>query len=335
MVKIDVIVLIPTLNEANHIRPVLHALLGNDPLSDRSMIVVADGGSTDTTCDIVQSIAADHPNLRLLHNPGRTQAAAMNILLTPEFEGADIAVRCDAHAIYPPGFVADTVAALSAHNVASVVVTMDAVAGHNAGCFRRGLALVADSRLGAGGSPHRGGAASGYVDHGHHAAFRLNAFRALGGYDSSFVANEDAEYDRRLINAGHRIWLASDIRIGYIPRDTPRGLWRQYYRYGQGRAATCLKHRIRPKLRQMIPVVHVLLMIMSLAILPFTLLGFVWPLAYSLLLLGAAVSLAWQHRTACGLVAAPALAIMHAAWGLGFLRGLLKGAPPERTGTTQ
>ena len=335
MVKCDVIVLIPTLNEASHIGAVLHALFDNDSWADRSMIVVADGGSTDTTCDIVRSIAADHSNLRLLHNPGRTQAAAMNMLLTPEFDGADIAVRCDAHAIYPPGFVADTVAALSAHNVASVVVTMDAVAGHNAGCFRRGLALVADSRLGAGRSPHRGGAASGYVDHGHHAAFRLNAFRALGGYDRSFVANEDAEYDRRLINAGHRIWLASDIRIGYIPRDTPRGLWRQYYRYGQGRAATCLKHRIRPKLRQMIPFAHVLLMIASLAILPFTLLGFVWPLAYSMLLLGAAASLTWRHRIVCGLVAAPALAIMHAAWGLGFMRGLLRRTSHERTGTTQ
>ena len=39
---------------------------------------------------------------------------------------------------------------------------------------------------------------SGYVDHGHHAAFRAASFKAIGGYDETFSHNEDAEFDGAL-----------------------------------------------------------------------------------------------------------------------------------------
>ncbi|MEL6680624.1 MAG: glycosyltransferase family 2 protein, partial [Pseudomonadota bacterium] len=225
--------------------------------------------------------------------------------------------RCDAHAAYPERFVSRLVEAMRAQRADSVVVPMDAMA--ESGCFQRGLAWIADSKLGAGGSAHRGGTASGFVDHGHHAAFRLAAFTALGGYDTGFRANEDAEYDRRLTDAGGRIWLDGGIRIGYFPRSTPGGLLKQYYHYGRGRAQTCLKHRIRPKLRQLIPVVNLVLLAASLALVPFTAMGLLWPLVYGALLAGAAVSSALRHGSPCALWGGPAIGIMHIAWGYGFL----------------
>ncbi|MBY8977353.1 glycosyltransferase family 2 protein [Rhodobacteraceae bacterium NNCM2] len=326
-----VLILIPTLNEADHIEDVLGQLLSDEPYAAECLTIVADGGSDDGTRSIVERLGGRYPKLELRHNADRIQAAAVNLALDDAFAGFDILIRCDAHASYPPGFVSSLVAELDARpDAASVVIPMDAMAGE--GCFQRGLAWVADTPLGAGGSPHRGGQRSGYVDHGHHAAFRLSMYRQLGGYDTGFVANEDAEYDRRVTDAGGRIWLAGAIRIGYFPRRTARSLFKQYWRYGIGRAQTCLKHRVKPALRQLIPVAHVLALAVSAVLLPFSALGLVWPLVYAAVVIFTGLMVAFEHRSPCGLHAATAVAVMHFAWGCGFLCGLAKGVPPTGGG---
>ena len=325
-----VLVAIPTLNEAPHIETVLRQIIEGDPMAAASEVLVLDGGSTDGTQAKVTALAEEFSGLKLLHNPGRTQAAALNMLLAEDYADVDVLIRADAHAAYPARFVERLVESLRANEAQSVVIPMDAVATE--GCFQRGLAWIADTKLGAGGSPHRGGAASGYVDHGHHAAFDMATFRRLGGYDVRFIANEDAEYDRRVTESGGRIWLDAQIRIGYFPRGSARGLWRQYYRYGVGRAQTCLKHRIRPGLRQLIPAVHVILLGLSTLLLPVSPAGLLWPLVYSALVLAAGASMAIRRKSACGLYGALALAVMHTAWGLGFIGQLLRGVLAERKG---
>lgn len=311
-----VVIFIPTLNEEAHIEGVLRDLLDGDPLAAASPIVVADGGSSDDTRAVVARLSAAQPNIRLIDNPKRLQAAALNLALGPDWADRAILIRVDAHARYPRGYVSRLVAALEETGAASVVVPMDAAAA--TGCFQRGLAVIADTKLGAGGSPHRGGARSAWVEHGHHAAFRLAEFRDLGGYDESFVANEDAEYDRRLTESGGRIWLDAGIRVTYFPRSGPAGLWRQYRRYGEGRARTCLKHRVRPALRQLAPVGNLGLLALSALALAVTPLGWIWPATYGAVLLGASLWAAARLGSLCGLWAGPALGVMHLAWGLGF-----------------
>jgi len=308
----SIIVMIPTLNEADHIAAVL-AQLHEDAAHQ---LIVADGGSTDGTQQIVTGFAATNPNVRLVHNEGRTQAAAMNMLLHSSF-AADIIIRADAHASYPDGFVRDLAASLDAHDAASVVIPMDAVAGP--GCFQKGNAWIADSVLGAGGSAHRGGTRSGYIEHGHHAAFTMDSFRNIGGYDTSFKANEDAEYDQRLTQFGGRIWLDADIRIDYFPRAYASSLFKQYFGYGVGRARFCHKHSVRPKLRQLIPLIHVGLLALSILLLPFTALGWLWPVIYLTVITYAGIASAIKNHSLCGLMGTVALAIMHTAWGVGYL----------------
>lgn len=323
----DALVVIPTLNEERYIERCLSALMDGGGV-ERCRFVVADGGSTDATRSIVDAMARERPNLALRHNPGRIQSAALNLALEPEYDRSRVLVRCDAHAVYPPDYVAQVVASLRRHGVASVVVPMDAVV--EGGCFQRGLGWVADTRLGAGGSPHRGGTRSGFVDHGHHAGFDLDVFRALGGYDTAFPVNEDAEFDRRLRAAGHRIWLDAEIRIGYVPRSSPGALARQYFRYGDGRARTCLKHAILPRPRQAIPILNLLALAASLALVPFSGLGLIWPGLYLALLLGVSAAGAAGLRSVCGLWSGVAAGIIQLAWGLGFLRRALAGLPRQQ-----
>jgi succinoglycan biosynthesis protein ExoA len=329
----QVIVGIPTLDEERHIESCIRGLIGVDPWMQSVDVVVADGGSRDGTCAIVRRLAGEFPNLRLRHNPDRVQAAGLN-LVAAEADDRRYLVRCDAHATYPPGYVREAVETLAGlgEEVAAVAAVMDA---QGSGSFARAAAWVVDTPLGAGGAAHRGGRRSGFVEHGHHAAFRLDWFRRVGGYDSRFRHNEDAELDHRLGRAGGRVWLEARLRLGYRMREGPWALARQYWNYGRGRAKTVLKHRVRPRARQLLPVANLVGLLAGAvggALEPWLLLP---ALAYGTVLLGGGVVCAVAMRAPGGLWAAPALAIIHNAWAIGFVARLAAGvtglAPAERS----
>lgn len=311
-----VLVVIPTLNEERHIEGVLAQLIEGDPRMRDVRVVVADGGSTDATRARVAALAARHPKVTLIDNPERLQSAAVNRAVATFGAEADVLVRCDAHAAYPASYVLDVAQALLQRDVDSLVVPMDA---RGDGCFQRAVAWIVDTPLGAGGAAHRGGRRSGYVDHGHHAAFRVTKFRELGGYDPTFSHNEDAEYDRRLAESGGRIFLEAGLRKVYYPRTTFRALWRQYRNYGRGRARTILKHAAPPKPRQMAPVINLALQAGALALAPVAPITLAAPVAYLGALGAVSVLTAAARGSWCGLGAGPALFAIHMAWAIGFV----------------
>lgn len=320
----QIIVAVPALNEAGFIADCLSSLGLDAPEMAQVAFVVADGGSTDGTAQIVTQMARTRDNLHLLDNPARLQSAGVNaVAACPVAQARSILVRCDAHALYPEGYVLGLAASLQASEAASVVVAMDA-AGST--CFARGAAWIVDTPLGSGGASHRGGRQSRFVDHGHHAAFDLELFSKIGGYDATFSHNEDAEFDRRLGKEGGRIWLDADLRLTYFMRATPRALARQYYNYGRGRMRTLQKHGDRPKLRQMLPVV--LLGICVLSLLSGALIhpwGYAGVLGYGLILLSASIWMLARKRALCGLWAGVALGVMHLSWALGAVRMRFSG----------
>jgi len=316
-----ILIAVPTLNEEAHIETCIRSLMTGDARLADVKLVVADGGSTDRTVELVTALSHEFPNVSVIENPKRLQSAAIN-KVAASAAGTDVKylVRCDAHSIYPPGFVTDVADAMVRTEAASVVVCMDAV---GTSCFQKANAWIVDTPLGSGGSAHRGGTASGYYDHGHHAGFDIEHFRSIDGYDESFSHNEDAEYDHRLALAGGKIWLDADIRLSYLPRATVRSLAKQYYAYGRGRARNLMKHKAKPKLRQLAPVVNLLALVGAggaAMIFPvFT----AYPAFYVAALVAASAYMAIKHRSACGLLAGLASGTMHIAWAAGFLRQIV------------
>ncbi len=319
-------VIVPTLNEEHYILPCLTSLLGGRPDWVRQIIVV-DGGSTDRTVDLVRSLARTHSNVSVLHNPKRLQSAAVNLaarLAAPEVR---VLLRADAHSVYPPGFISMCVGALVAHNAASVVVSIHTV---GTGGLQRAIAAAQNSRLGNGGSAHRIGRAGQYVEHGHHAAFDRNAFLRMGGYDETFSHNEDAEFDRRLVLAGGRIWLTEQA-VMYFPRRTLSSLARQYVRNGAGRARTIKLHRMKPKLRQVMPLVLMAVNLGGLALMPESPWFGLPLLLYLLGCCGWGAIASARTRDAWLLAMGPAAITMHMAWAVGFIRCWF-GWPPVPLG---
>ncbi len=314
---------IPCLNEAGHIEGLVRHLL-DDPDWPDPLVVVADGGSTDGTAEIVRAMAAEDRRIRLLDNPHRLQSSAVNLAAARCGRGRRFMVRVDAHAGYPTAYVSRLVAEARRTGAASVAVAMDTV-GH--GGFQSAAAAAQNSLLGVGGAAHRMGRASGWVDHGHHALFDLEHFFGAGGYDESFRANEDAEFDVRLARRGGRVWLSGEVRVTYHPRSTAGALFRQYLHYGQGRARTLQRHRLRPKLRQLLPAAvapAVLVAPLGLIVPPLALPAACW--IGGCLAWGVILGLRAKSRDAFG--AGAAAALMHLGWSIGFWRQLL--SRPER-----
>ncbi len=315
-----VLVVIPTLNEAQHIEQVLRDLHRDLPIEALTEFVVCDGGSSDDTVAIVQRLQADMPTVHCLHNPKRLQSAAVNLAVDRFGDGVDLLIRCDAHAGYPQGYVARLAATMDRTVADAVVVPMDSAGGTG---LQRVVGWVSDSLIGSGGSAHRGGRVSGFVDHGHHAAFRMASFRRAGGYDDSFTHNEDAELDCRQRALGSRIYLDADIRVTYHARSSLKRLCSQYFAYGRGRSRTVRRHPDSWRARQAAVPAHAVLVALAMASSPWTPWTLAWPGLYAGLLVGQSLWLAVRERTWDGLLAAPVAASMHFGWALGFLHGLL------------
>jgi succinoglycan biosynthesis protein ExoA len=316
-----VLIVIPTLNEAAHIEAAAKALLEDIGPSSVLRLVIADGGSTDGTLLLVRELARRHREIELLHNPARIQSAAVNLAVRRFGRDFDVLVRCDAHALYPPAFCRQLLETLERVQADAVVVPLDSL-GH--GVVQRAIAWVCNSPVGTGGSAHRAGHESGFVDHGHHAAFRMQMFLKCGGYDETFTHNEDAELDCRQRALGAKVYLDSNIRVGYRPRSSLTALWRQYCSYGAGRSRTARRHPGSLRARQLALPVHLAISTVAVAASPWSgaLLG--WPAAYFAVLSVASLGLVARHRSFVALLTGPVALVMHTAWAYGFLSGLVQ-----------
>jgi len=317
--KIRTLIVIPCLNEAKTIEALLDKFTGMmDGKNFR--VVVADGGSTDGTRDIVDAFVKNDERVTLLPNPKRIQSAGINLAVSTFGQDYDYLIRIDAHGDYPDDYCLRLIEDAERTGADSVVVAMDTV-GH--GLFQKATAMAQNSKLGNGGSKHREGAKGHWIDHGHHALMRIAAFDAVGGYDETFSHNEDAELDFRLRKSGFRIWMTDKTRMTYYPRSSVLPLFKQYLAYGRGRAKNLLKHRSIPKIRQMIPLAVLPVFVFALlslyhwvALIPLGL----WIAAC----LGYGLWMAIGQKNPYGPLAAFSAMVMHFAWSTGFWLELLK-----------
>ena len=232
-----VTVVIPCRDEEPFIEGCVRSALAQDWPRDRLEILVADGMSMDATREILSRLAAEDARIRLLDNTARIPAAGLNECIR-RARGAVI-VRMDVHAEYAPDFVRTCVAVLERTGADNVGGPAKARAKT---FFQRCVAAALGSPLGVGGPRYREEGAEGWVDGVWPGAFRRDVFERVGLFDPNAVSNEDMELDRRIAQAGGRAYSSPEIGLHYYPRESMRALARQYFRSGQGRARTLLKH---------------------------------------------------------------------------------------------
>ncbi len=313
-VKNHYFIVIPTFNEEANIGTLLDHITRTN--SSEIKIIVVDGLSTDRTRELVLEKQEEHPNIQLLTNPNRTQSWAVNLAVSEFGESADYFIRVDAHAAYPDDYFISLMSEANKMDADSVVVSMIT---KGQGFIQSSNAIAQNSKLGNGGSAHRSLANGKWVDHGHHALFKVKAFQKVGGYDVTFRANEDAELDHRLNKAGFKIWLTAETSLDYFPRKTFSSLFKQYLNYGRGRAMNITKHRVIPKIRQMLPLAIFPIVLLS-ALSFITWLAALPALGWVMTCLGLGFMLSYTqgHKIFLGMGVGVSAMTMHFAWSLGF-----------------
>lgn len=226
---VDLTAVIPILNEEDHIEQCVESLMCQDYPLDKVEILLVDGCSTDKTPEKLEQLQQRHPSLiRVLNNPQRIQAAAMNIGMR-HARGAYL-MRLDAHAEYPETYFRTCIDLLN---------TKDA---QNAGCgwittaktkTGRLIAKVLSSSFAVGGSSFRVDAESGYVDTVPFGTFRTAYLKEIGGFDERLARSEDNEINYRIRKRGDKIYLTNEIHTTYYCRDSISSLAEQAYANGK------------------------------------------------------------------------------------------------------
>jgi hypothetical protein len=225
-----VTVIVPCLNERRFIGPALRSLLDG---SHRDLeVLVLDGGSRDGTRDEVAALAAADPRVRLCDNPRGTTPAALNLGLS--LARGEVIVRADAHAMYPPDYVAVLVRTLARSGADLVGCPADALPGGH-GRMARWIALACGSRF-ATASPFRARTRGGVVDTVPFGCWRRELFARVGGFDERLLRNQDNEHASRIRRAGGRVLLTTETRVGSIVRGSLGGLCRHAARAGMWNA---------------------------------------------------------------------------------------------------
>jgi succinoglycan biosynthesis protein ExoA len=234
-------VIVPVRNEAGFIAGTLQQLLTQDYDPRQFEVLVADGGSTDATRDIVGALQRRYANLRLLANPRGWSSAGRNVAI--QAARGDIVVLVDGHCDLDNSHYLNDLADAFEQSGAACVGRPQPLDVTGATPVQRAVALARASRLGHHPASHIYSDAEGFVPPQSVAvAYRRTVFETVGLFDESFDACEDVELNHRVARADLPCWFTPKVRVRYHPRDTLIGLCRQMFRYGRGRMRLLRKH---------------------------------------------------------------------------------------------
>ncbi len=313
-------VIIPTLNEERYIGAVLDDMSAQKGLDADVEILVADGGSTDKTREIVERYAA-RGNVRLVDNPKRHQVFGYNLAIR-NARGSVICVA-HAHARYSKTYLAqcwEVRARTGAANVGGVI------RHRGEGRIGEAIALAMSSPVGVGDSKYRHARQDQWCDSVMGTFIDRAIFDEVGLYNETNLVNEDCEFNYRLRAAGYRVFLSPSIEVTYYVRASFKGLARQYVRYGFYRRWTEVQHPGSVPWRVYAPPALLVALTASaiLGLAGYLAAASLIPALYLVVLgLSTLDGLRRSRRLSVALLEPIAIATMHLSFGFGWLKGLL------------
>ena len=321
--KRQISIILPVLNEADHLEESLRSILSQDYLGDIE-IILAIGPSHDGTEKIAQALADKDSRIVLVENPSGRTASALNIAIAAT--KYSIVVRVDGHSQIPNNYLSLVSKIIEETGAVNVGGVMDA---QGRTLFERGVARAMKSALGVGASRFHTGGAAGEVDTVYLGAFRKEALLAAGGFDERFTRAQDWELNHRLRNAGGKIYFDPRLVVTYRPRSTVLALAKQYFNYGRWRRVVSRTHQGTINYRYLAPPIAVLGSSLSILMSLFFSTIFIGPLAiYLSFILLASFRIA---RSIGEIICMPVILLtMHISWGIGFITSPKSLAPKAK-----
>ncbi len=320
-------IVIPCYNEEKTIGLLLDAIAQQTYDASKIEVVIADGYSTDATLSVIEEYRKAHSamNIRVVDNPKRIIPSALNAAIRDA--RGEIITRMDAHSIPSPDYIERSVKTLLEGKGTNVGGVIDIRPG-GPGWIARSIAVATGHPLGVGDARYRWATEAGPADTVAFGTFRRSLFDKVGFYDETLEINEDYEMNHRIRQNGGQIWIDPQIRAVYYSRSDLISLARQYFSYGYWKVRMLKRYPRSIRLRQALPPLFVMGILMLLLGSIFWLIARILLLAviavYLVSLIAGSIPAALRNKKLSMVLGVPlAIMTMHFTWGSGFIWSLL------------
>jgi glycosyltransferase involved in cell wall biosynthesis len=298
-------------NEAATIGPLLDSILSGTRVPDE--IVIADGGSTDGTLDLLRSRAASDPRIRAVLAPGNRSVgrnAAVRASSAPIIACTDAGVEVE------PGWLERITRPFADDPGVDVVAGFYVPVANTR--FERAAGVISAPSLHEVDPKH-------FLPSTRSVAFRRTAWERVDGFDEALAHNEDTPFALALKRSGTRFHFAPEARVRWHPRGDLASFFRQHLRFGFGDGES----RVQGSFYGRIAAKYAIALDLLIG-------GFWFPVCWWLLLAGVVLFVASQARRGSGklgmverIVLVPFLKVVY---DVAYLSGYVKGraTPPAR-----
>ncbi len=315
-------VIIPCRNEEKYIKNCLLSLSNQSINQNFYEIIVVDGKSEDNTINIINEIAREYNNIKVINNEKKITPVAFNLGIK-EAKGKIIAI-CGAHAIYSTNYLEEGLRLFELVEDADCVGGPIISKGENN--FAEATALAMSSKVGIGNANHRFPDYEGYAEMACFPFFKREVFNKIGLYDESLIRNQDDEFCFRLRTKGGKVYISPKVKSTYLVRNSPKKLFRQYFLYGFYRWHVFKKYSMPISLRHFIPsffiITILLLLMLGLLIKNFSFL-LVLLLVYVLVIFSVSLMQLKKYGLIISLLFNVSVYTLHFSYGSGLIYSLI------------
>ena len=313
----SVTIAVPASEDERQIEACLRSALAQDYAKELVEILVADAMSMDATREIVLRIAGEDPRVRMIDNPKRTRAAALNVIVRAA--RGEIVIPMDPGGDYGKTHVTKCVNALSTTSAEELAI-VPRLMGRT--LVERALSAVQKTKLAftASGEIARSGESEPTLL----GAVRRQVFERIGMFDPGTRKGEDEELEDRITQSGGTVTVRRDIVVHKSDASSFKELFGRQYQLGRSRARRAVKERRLASIRTLGPLALVACggaLVATSSIQPITPFALT---AYALVTGAAAVRVARGEGIATIPIAWAAFPVMHVAHGAGFGAGLVR-----------
>ncbi|AEA44178.1 glycosyltransferase family 2 protein [Fluviicola taffensis] len=253
-------VVIPCRNEIKNIEECIDAIYQSNLPSDWKLVVnVVDGVSNDGTLELLESLQKKYAELHIVTNEKQLTPFAFNLGIYAT-KDADYYQIIGARQIVSQNYLKEAVESLQSDE------TIWCVGGQVNNVYlnkeSKMIAQAMSTSFGMGLGNFRTLNESGFVDTVGTPMYPAWVFEKIGYFDEELIRNQDDDFNFRVLKAGGKILYNHSISLKYYVRGSVSQLWKQFMQYGYWKVYVNKKHKAVTTLRQLVPPVFVLYLIL-------------------------------------------------------------------------